>query len=325
MKDQQIRASSVQFQSVAYDIATNLETVARFVQKAAKQQTQVIAFPECCLTGYWCLRNLPTETLTALAERVPDGKCTQALLELSRRHEIIIGAGLIEVDEHGTLFNSYIVTLPDGSVHCHRKLHAFIHPDVKCGDSFTVFETHLGVTMGVLICYDNNIVENARMNALMGAELLLAPHQTGGTASRSPHAMKCIDPALWNNRKENPWAMEAAIKGPSGRGWLMRWLPARAHDNGMFILFSNGIGLDDDEVRTGNAMILDPYGRVLAETWKADDDMVHAVLDLSLIESSTGRRWLKVRRPELYTMLMQQTGIEAETRAVRFGEAGTSS
>jgi predicted amidohydrolase len=34
--------------------------------------------------------------------------------------------------------------------------------------------------VGVLICYDNNIVENARANALLGAEVLLAPHQTGG-------------------------------------------------------------------------------------------------------------------------------------------------
>ncbi len=32
----------------------------------------------------------------------------------------------------------------------------------------------------------------------------------------------------------------------------MRWLPSRAHDNGVFYLFSNGVGLDDDEIRTGN-------------------------------------------------------------------------
>lgn len=40
----------------------------------------------------------------------------------------------------------------------------------------------------------------------------------------------------------------------------------RAHDNGLFILFSTGVGRDDDEVRTGNVMILDPYGRILTET-----------------------------------------------------------
>src|SRR3712207_8718020 len=50
----------------------------------------------------------------------------------------------------------------------------------------------------------------------------------------------------------------------------------RSHDNGMFLLFSNGVGVDDDEVRTGNAMILDPYGEILVETGRAGDDMVVA-------------------------------------------------
>ncbi len=46
----------------------------------------------------------------------------------------------------------------------------------------------------------------------------------------------------------------------------------------------------DDEIRTGKAMILDPYGRILAETWAAGDDMVVACLDALLLEVSTGKR-----------------------------------
>jgi hypothetical protein len=59
----------------------------------------------------------------------------------------------------------------------------------------------------------------------------------------------CLTGYYW---RENPAAAQAELCGPKGRGWLMRWLPSRAHDNGMFLLFSNGIGLDDDEIRTGN-------------------------------------------------------------------------
>ena len=98
----------------------------------------------------------------------------------------------------------------------------------------------------------------------------------------------------------------------------MRWLPARAHDNGMFLLFSNGVGLDDDEVRTGNAMILDPYGEILAESKAIEDDMVVADLDASLLPTSSGRRWLRARRPELYGHLCISSGEEEETRIVRF-------
>jgi predicted amidohydrolase len=100
----------------------------------------------------------------------------------------------------------------------------------------------------------------------------------------------------------------------------MRWLPSRAHDNGMFLLFSNGIGVDDDEVRTGNAMILDPYGEIIAESRALGDDMVVADLDASLLPQSSGQRWMRARRPELYASLTERTGREQETRRVRFGE-----
>ena len=129
-----------------------------------------------------------------------------------------------------------------------------------------MFDTPHGCRVGVLICYDNNIVENARATALLGAEILVAPHQTGGCNSVSPRGMKPIDPAVWARRHEDPAACEAELCGPKGRAWLMRWLPSRAHDNGMFLLFSNGIGPDDDEIRTGNAMVLDPHGDIIAES-----------------------------------------------------------
>ena len=122
--------------------------------------------------------------------------------------------------------------------------------------------------------------------------------------------------------ERDPAAIEAEFRGPKGRGWLMRWLPARAHDNGMFLVFSNGVGVDDDEIRTGNAMILDPYGRILAETCKAGDDMVVADLDAHLLEQNTGRRWIRTRRPELYGPLTVPTGLERDTRSVRFDGEG---
>ena len=100
----------------------------------------------------------------------------------------------------------------------------------------------------------------------------------------------------------------------------MTWLPARAHDNGLFLIFSNGVGIDDNEIRTGNAMIIDPYGRVIVETWKSDDDMVIADLDAVLRDNCTGVRWIKTRRPELYESLTVRTGLEKDIRSVRFGK-----
>jgi hypothetical protein len=83
---------------------------------------------------------------------------------------------------------------------------------------------------------------------------------------------------------------------------------------------SNGVRVDDDEIRTGNAMILDPYGRILAETWKAEDAMVIADLEASLLAEATGRLRIRVRRPELYGPLSVPTGLERDTRTLKFQE-----
>ena len=315
-----IRVATVQFQSAPGVKAHNLARVREFVSEAARAKVELIAFPEMCVTGYWYLRKLPRDAVEALAEPIPDGPSTQSLLHLARDHGMTIGAGLIERADDGRMYNAYVVAMPDGRWAVHRKLHVFVSPYLSEGDRFTVFDTPHGCRVGVLICYDNNIVENARATALLGAEILLAPHQTGGCDSVSPRGMKPIDPAIWARREEDPAAAEAELCGPKGRGWLMRWLPSRAHDNGMFLVFSNGIGPDDDEIRTGNAMILDPYGEVIAESRKAGDDRVVADLDASLLPTSSGRRWLRARRPELYESLTRRTGQEIETRRVRFGE-----
>ncbi len=313
-----IRVGSVQFQHAPGDKAANLATIARFAAEAAQQGVEILAFPECCISGYWHLRHLSREQMLDLAEPVPSGPATQQLLELARTHQMTIGAGLIERDEQDRMFNSYVVAMPDGQFACHRKLHVFVNPHLTPGDRYPVFDTPHDCRVGVLICYDNNLIENARATALAGAEILIAPHQTGGCKSGSPFAMGVIDRQIWDARETDPAAIHAEITGDKGRGWLMRWLPARAHDNGMFVVFSNGVGPDDNEVRTGNAMILDCYGRVLRETDKAGDDLIIADLDASLRERSTGVRWIKARRPELYGSLTVPTGREQDTRQVRF-------
>lgn len=315
---QPIKAAAIQFNHRPGDKTYNLNRVSELTAEAASHDVNLAVFPEMCTTGYWHVRNLSREQIEKLAEPISDSPTTHELLQLAEQHRMTIGTGLIEQGEDGELYNSYVVAMPDGQIAVHRKLHCFISQHMSSGDQYTVFDIPQGARVGVLLCYDNNIGENVRMNALMGAEILLAPHQTGGCNSPSPRCMGTIDPKLWDNRTEDPEAIEAEFRGAKGREWLMRWLPARAHDNGLFLIFSNGVGVDDDEVRTGNSMILDVYGEVLAETWKADDDIVIADLDPAMQASSTGRRWLKSRRPELYGLLTQLTGIEQDTRTVRF-------
>ncbi|MCG6927775.1 MAG: nitrilase family protein [Acidobacteria bacterium] len=317
-----LKAAAVQLNHAPGDKDANLRKIDTFTARAAADGVELLVFPEMCITGYWHVRHLDHAQVEALAEPVPDGPSTDHLVGLARDHGLTLGAGLIERGDDGTLYNTYVVALPDGHTVRHRKLHCFISAHMASGNEFTVFDLPRGVRAGILTCYDCNLGENVRITALRGAQVLLAPHQTGGCTSKNPHIMGRVERDLWDNRANDPAAIEAELRGPKGREWLLRWLPTRAHDNGMFVVFSNGVGPDDDEVRTGNSMIIDPYGRILSETWKAAEDMVTADLDLSLLEHSTGRRWIKTRRPELYGELAAPTGQEVDTRTVRFDEKG---
>src|SRR5690349_14308646 len=108
-----LRAAAVQFEHLPADKAANFAKIDAFARQAGAQGVKLLAFPECCITGYWFLRNLPHDQLRALAEAVPAGPSTQRLLALSRELNMTIGAGLIESDGD-RLYNTYVVAMPVG-------------------------------------------------------------------------------------------------------------------------------------------------------------------------------------------------------------------
>jgi predicted amidohydrolase len=85
-----------------------------------------------------------------------------------------------------------------------------------------------------------------------------------------------------------------------GRAWLMKWLPARAYDNGVYVVFSNPIGMDDDQLKNGCSMIIDPFGDIVAECRQLGDDFVVTDVNPALVKSSGGYRYIEARRPALY-------------------------
>ncbi len=297
-----IRVASAQFEHRNDDKAYNLSRVRALTRRAVDQGAEIACFHECCLSGYTFLQHLDRDRLAAVAEPVPDGPSTRGLIAIAREFGAVVMAGLVERDGP-RLHNGYVVAGPDGFITKFRKLHTFISPLLSPGDGYNVIDL-LGVKVGFLICYDNNLPENVRITALMGAEVIMMPHVTGCTPSTMP-GRGTVDRALWDNRLRDPVRLRQEFQGPKGRGWLMRWLPARAWENGVFAVFSNAIGMDDDTVKPGLAMVLDPSGEVLAESAALDDDVVVALLTADALEQSSGRRYLRARRPGLYGKLVE--------------------
>ena len=63
-----LNAASVQFQHRASDKAFNLQRIQEFSRRAAARNTQIVAFPEMCITGYWHVPKLDWAEIDALAE-----------------------------------------------------------------------------------------------------------------------------------------------------------------------------------------------------------------------------------------------------------------
>lgn len=293
-----IKVATAQFESKSADKAYNLSVIENLSKQAAGQGAQVIAFHECCITGYTFARHLSKEQMLDVAELVPDGESTQELIQIAKKYNITILAGLFEKDEQDNLYKPYICVDKNGLIAKHRKLHPFINPHIQPGTSYTIFDIH-GWKCGILICYDNNIIENVRATKLLGAEIIFMPHVTMCTPSSRPGA-GFVDPQLWKNRHQDPTSLRLEFDGMKGRSWLMKWLPARAYDNGTYVVFSNPIGMDDDQLKPGLSMILDPFGDILAECRSFEDKLVMATLSEDKLQKAGGYRYIRARRPELY-------------------------
>ncbi len=298
----EIRIAAAQFEHRDGDKSFNLGRIDQLTARAVAAGAEVVSFHEGSVTGYSYLQSATRDELMDVAEEVPGGPSCGVLADISARHGVPVLAGLVERDGQD-IYNTYVCLTPDGPVARFRKLHAFLNPHLSSGSEYCVFDL-LGCRVGILICYDNNLAENVRITALMGAEIIFMPHVTGCLPSVMP-GRGLVDPQLWANRESDPVRLRQELDGPKGRGWLMRWLPARAYENGVYAIFTNPIGMDAGEVRNGNAMVLDPFGEVIAECRVLGDDVCVGVCRAEPIAESSGQRYLRARRPELYGKLVE--------------------
>ena len=299
-----LKIATAQFEHKSGDKAYNLSVINQLAEKAAGQGATVAAFHECSITGYTFARHLSKEQLLELAEYIPDGDSIKALQQIAREHHIAILAGLFEKDKAGHIYKAYVCVDENGLVAKYHKLHPFINPHLTPGHAYCVFELQ-GWKCGILICYDNNIVENVRATSLLGADIIFMPHVTMCTPSTRPGA-GFVDPKLWEARETDPTSLRLEFDGMKGRQWLMKWLPARAYDNAIYAVFSNAIGMDDDQLKNGCSMIIDPFGDIVAECRTLGNDIAVATCTYDKIEKAGGHRYKKARRPDLYGAIIGQ-------------------
>jgi predicted amidohydrolase len=299
-----LKISTAQFENKSGDKKYNLSVIEELASQASADGSKVIAFHECSVTGYTFARRLSKAQLLEISEVIPDGESIAELRRIATKYDMTVLAGLFEKDRDDNIYKAYVAVNKHGMIARHRKLHPFINPNILPGTEYTVFEIE-GWKCGILICYDNNIIENVRATALLGADIIFMPHVTMCTPSTRPGA-GFVDPKLWLDREIDPTSLRVEFDGLKGRAWLMKWLPARAYDNAIYVIFSNPIGMDDDQLKNGCSMIIDPFGDVVAECRKFGNEIVSAVCTGEKLKDAGGYRYRKARRPDLYAEIIGQ-------------------
>jgi N-carbamoylputrescine amidase len=268
---QDITVAAVNFRAEFGNIETNLNRIEAWTEKLAYQGAEIVCFPEMCLCGYE-----RTIAIHSFSQPIP-GPATDRLIAIAVQYGVTVLAGLAEVDT-GRRFISHVVATPQGLTGVYRKTHPNL-PErgvFEAGDEIGVF-AHPGCTLGLQLCYDAHFPELSTLQALAGAEILFV-------ASASPRD----DP---QTKKER----------------MLRYLPARAYDNGCYLVACNLVGNGSrGQSFAGVALVISPKGKVLAEALGWEEGVALARLNGDEIERLRRTKmgyFLAHRRPDLYGRL----------------------
>jgi predicted amidohydrolase len=271
MTKRRFRAAAVQTLARLGDYDYNIGVATRFVEDAVRQGAELVVFPECMDTGY-LFDSL--EHCRQLAETIPDGPFVSALSMLAKKHGIYVASGVTEWDPaRKKIFNTGVMFDRKGEVACHYHKQFLATHDQNWfafGErGCPVVDTDLG-RIGLLICFDGRIPEIFRAMAMQGAEVI-------------------VDMA-------NFFAMDQADM----------WGPARAYENGVWLVAATKAGYERSIYYPGGSMIVDPKGRVISKVPYDTHGMAVATIDLDQAADKSiyaANDKIADRRPETYGIM----------------------
>ena len=260
----------------------NLSVALSMVDNAAALGVELLVLPELWSCGY--------DPVT-LAEDVRrdaeprNGPRARTLADAARTHEMFLAAGSVpELGEDGRIHDTALIFSPRGELAAwHRKAHLYgptlEHAVFTPGDRLTTFDEPTLGRVGLVVGFDGDFPEVARVLALRGARLVVAPSACG--IERSP-AWELLGPAL-------------------------------ALTNSQWWVQANQVGSHASSTLLGASRIVAPTGTVVAQASSAvpgracpAELLVHRIdLQLAHRRDEVSAPLEDERRPGLYAELVQ--------------------
>lgn len=256
-----INLALAQLRCNLFDKESNIHRVLETMSLAHKKEADYILFPELYITGYRL-----DEQVIHLAESL-EGKNIKQIQESAKKYHLGVIIGLPEMDD-GLIYNTAVFIDKNGEIlGKYRKNHLFSHEKklFSAGNECPVFETPEG-KIGLMITYDMEFPEQARILAIKGAQLILILE-----ANMIPY-----------------------------QSYQNIYLSARAMENHVFIAGVNKVGLEKDMVFFGESSVIHPTGKIL---YKSNNNEDLAVIKINLSETKHSKGLLDYimnRRPDVY-------------------------
>jgi predicted amidohydrolase len=269
-----IRIAAICMHAPLGEVEKNLGRIESLVSEASREGANIVCFPELSVTGY---------TLKPPAEiykRPATDKIMDRLIELAREAHLVIIAGLIEISDTKKPYITQVIAGPEGLIGLYRKTHLSSAEKgvYQAGQDIEVYNFG-NITFGVALCYETHFPEISAVLALMGADILFFPHA-------SPRG----DP----KGKFQSW---------------MRHLPARAFDNGVFVVACNQVGETVEGLSfPGVALVLGLDGQILAKYTGREERILFADLKADHLQEIRQHRmkyFIPQRRPGLYKKIVE--------------------
>jgi predicted amidohydrolase len=266
--------------SMGDDREANISKAVKMVAEAARRGASMVCLPELFASPYF-----PQQRgARPIAEPVP-GPTTRRLAEAARESKVtLVGGSLYEKAPGGRFYNTSVVFDETGRIlGRYRKVQvpqdeSFYEKDYfSSGKTYTVFKT-TSASVGVLICFDQWYPEPARVNKLMGADVLFYPTAIGRVDGIE--------------ESEGDWkeAWEAVQRG-------------HAVSNSMIVAAVNRVGREGRMSFWGGSFVCDQFGRVLARADEREQVLL-ATCDLGLASRvEEGWGFLRNRKPGTYRRL----------------------